>query len=294
MRVTARASVAAGVAAVALAVLAAPALAQDDAGGVAAAPEASRPDRGVRCVGVGDRVGALLATDQPLDAHLAALAAETLCPEETLPAARLWDAVALVRLEELDRARAMLDRLSLDPHLGATARVAKVWSFLESGDTRAFRAALPALPPAPAARLAVLDAARREADVARLARRLDASLAASVIDRYRHYRRARSKRPWLAGTLSALVPGLGQAYDGSWQSAALSLAINAVLIGGTVELARNRLYFASATTGLAASMFYVGNILNAADLARRYNQRASEPHLLELERLLVPEVIPSR
>lgn len=79
----------------------------------------------------------------------------------------------------------------------------EAWSLLEGGDTHAFRAAPPGLSPAPAARLAALSAARSQGNVSRLARCLDASLAAAVNQQYRQYRRARSKRPWLAGTLTA-------------------------------------------------------------------------------------------
>jgi hypothetical protein len=98
-----------------------------------------------------------------------------------------------------------------------------------------------------------------------------------------------TKRPWLAGTLSTLVPGLGQAYAGSWQGAALSLLLNGIFVAATVELAQHELYLASATTGLAGSIFYVGNILNAVDLARRYNEGATQGRRKELKSLLVPE-----
>jgi hypothetical protein len=106
------------------------------------------------------------------------------------------------------------------------------------------------------------------------------------------YQRAHVRRPWLAGVLSAVLPGAGQAYAGSWQGAAVALVLNAALIGATAELATRRLYFSAAAAGTAASIFYVGNILNAADLAQRRNERASAPAREAMERLLIPEAYP--
>src|SRR5690606_34632281 len=109
---------------------------------------------------------------------------------------------------------------------------------------------------------------------------------------YERFERRHRKRPWLAGALSAVVPGLGQAYAGSWESAAVSFVLNGALIGATVELARRDFYAASTVTGLAGSVFYLGSVLSAADLARRHNQRAAEPERRALERLLLPERSP--
>ncbi|HLB79857.1 MAG TPA: hypothetical protein VJJ77_05085, partial [Dongiaceae bacterium] len=100
------------------------------------------------------------------------------------------------------------------------------------------------------------------------------------------------KRPWLAGLLSALVPGLGHGYAGAWDAAAVALVLDGVLIGSTIELARRELWFTAGATGLAASVFYVGNILSAADLAERRNAVAAAPAWEELERVLVPEAWP--
>ena len=115
------------------------------------------------------------------------------------------------------------------------------------------------------------------------------ALTEGIASSHQSYLASQSKRPWLAAGLSLVIPGAGQAYAGSWSGAAVALVLNAALIGGTIELGRRRLFFSASVTGLAASVFYVGNILNAADLARRWNSVAARPYLEEMERLLVPE-----
>ena len=98
------------------------------------------------------------------------------------------------------------------------------------------------------------------------------------------------KSPALAGVMSALLPGSGQLYAGSLQAAAVTFVLNSLFIGATVELARDKLYVTAAAAGTAASFFYLGGIINAADLARRRNRIAQQPYADELEELLVPEV----
>ena len=101
-----------------------------------------------------------------------------------------------------------------------------------------------------------------------------------------------TKRPWLAAGMSVVLPGAGQAYAGSWQGAAVAFLMNAFLIGASVELVSHKLYLSAGAAGLAASFFYVGNVLNAADLAARRNEMAAAPARLELERQLLPEAHP--
>ena len=236
------------------------------------------------------RLAALVRAGEDVDAHHLAQALQALCPAD--PAAARWrllDAVALVRLEEAPRAREILSAALLVPDrtLAAQAATLLAWSLWRSGDGEAFRAALGRVDARARARLETL--AAPEDELARAAARLDADLRARVLPLARRAH-ARERRPWLAGTLSAILPGLGQAYAGSWEGAALAFVLNGVLIGATVELARHDLWFSAAATGTAASIFYVGNIANAADLARRRNEVATESSRAALEHLLVPEL----
>jgi hypothetical protein len=231
-----------------------------------------------------------------LSAYHLALTLRTLCGGTGAEApARRWglvEALSLVKLDDTARAAGLLRELAAadgDPG----PRVALAWLYLSGGDRQAFEAVAAGLPAEAAARVHALAAAgspaRMDAQLRRLpdplaaaARREREALAAALADR----------RPWLAGTLSALVPGAGQVYAGSWQSAAVAFALNAVWLAASVELLRHRLTFTGVAAGLVTSVFYVGNIANAADLARRRNQALAREPRVRLERLLVPEVHP--
>ena len=232
----------------------------------------------------------LLRGQHNVDAHLIAQTMALLCPV-TSPEWDVLDAIALTRLEEHQRAYHLLQSLSL--HAGPIASQAGVlaaWSLAKGGfstDT-----AVAPLTQQDAARVQVFARLHHGETPGKHALLLSTQLQEAVTKGYSRLEAQRSKRPWLAGLLSAALPGLGQVYAGSWQSAGVSLVLNGILIASTVELARNDLYFAAATTGMASSIFYVGNILNAADLARRYNETASAPLQEQLENLLIPEASP--
>ena len=51
-----------------------------------------------------------------------------------------------------------------------------------------------------------------------------------------------SKSPLLAGSLSALLPGAGQFYAGSWQSGTLAFVLNALFLSSTLELQKKDLH----------------------------------------------------
>jgi hypothetical protein len=103
---------------------------------------------------------------------------------------------------------------------------------------------------------------------------------------------APSRSPVVAGIASALIPGLGQAYVGSWQAAGIALVLNALFLATTVELARHDLWAASAASGLVFSVTYIGNILNAIAAAETVNQVQSAPYERELKQKLFPEFSP--
>ena len=87
------------------------------------------------------------------------------------------------------------------------------------------------------------------------------------------------KSPGLAAGLSALLPGAGQAYTGSWQSGAMAFVLNALFLSATLELADHDLHAASLASGVVFSITYLGNILNAAESARLYNQNYYAPSI---------------
>lgn len=79
------------------------------------------------------------------------------------------------------------------------------------------------------------------------------------------------KKPLIAGIFSAIIPGAGYAYAGSYQTALSSLLINTLLLGSSYELHKNGLRFTGATAFVIAFGWYVGNIYGSATTASRYN-----------------------
>jgi hypothetical protein len=191
-----------------------------------------------------------------LDAHTLALTAAALCPAARVRHAT-YDAVALLELDDAGRARATLARViaGADAPLRLRAQVLIAWSYLRERDDQAFRRALTA-------------PARRAPAAARDPR---GHRSAGAAPRPRRRARARPARP--ADHLRP--PPCGRRNT-----------------PGALELARRRLPFTAGAAGLAASFFHVGNVINAADLARRRNETAAAPLRLQLERALVPEAHP--
>lgn len=226
-----------------------------------------------------DRVEELLEKDRLVDAHLVAEVLATICPTDAdAPRLRTLDAVALLRLDEDVRGRELLDGVDSEE-----ARVLLAWSHLRRRDRDGYRRAAARLSAASRQRLDALDA------VGSASRFRRATRDPFLLQAHDDYLDSRCKSPVFAGLLSAILPGAGQAYSGSWQGAAVAFVLNGILIGATVELARDEKYFSAGAVGLAASVFYVGNILNAADLAERANDMNSRPAYRVLEERLVPE-----
>lgn len=88
-----------------------------------------------------------------------------------------------------------------------------------------------------------------------------------------------SKSPWLAGGLSALLPGAGSAYGGRWSEGALAFFVNALFIGATVEAAREDDDDLAFVLGIGALAFYAGNIYAAVNGAYKFNDRIHAAHL---------------
>jgi hypothetical protein len=245
-----------------------------------------------------------LARDRPRDlyrdgafvaAHHLASTLRVLCPGAQ--AAESWglvEALALTALDDGSRASRVLRELATAGNgQGSRPVVALAWLYLRQGDDEAFVGVLRRLPPAAAARLRAFSEVDSAERFPTIARALGEPMASAAVGVQRELIVAgKSRRPWLAAVLSAIVPGAGQVYAGSWGAAAAVLAANALLIGTSVELYRRDLPLTAATAAVATSMVYLGGVLNAADLARRRNVTAARAPREQLERLLVPEVHP--
>ena len=229
----------------------------------------------------------LLRAERFADAHHAAVSARVMCKGAVLDSTRIADAIALLRLE--DRESAIRDLQQLAPQHEVAALVL-AWAYTSNRDHAAAQVVLARLPAPRAAAVQVLGKLDNSGAFNANVGKLDASVQARAREIAQRYRGARAKRPALAGVLSAILPGSGQLYAGSWQAAGVTLVLNGLFVAATVELARERMYLSAAATGTAASFFYVGGIMNAVDLARRRNQIAQQPYARELEQLLLPEL----
>lgn len=93
---------------------------------------------------------------------------------------------------------------------------------------------------------------------------------------YRHKR----KSPFLAGTMSAIVPGSGQLYTGQSVSSALgAFLVNALLFTACHEAFDDDQDALGAGLGALALGFYSGNIYGAVNFAKQHNAEKSDDWL---------------
>ncbi|MBA2665126.1 MAG: hypothetical protein H0U74_22760 [Bradymonadaceae bacterium] len=93
------------------------------------------------------------------------------------------------------------------------------------------------------------------------------------------------KRPWLAGTISAVLPGAGQAYNGRWIDAAIAFGFNATFGAASYyAFAHADSPVAGAAFALLGAGFYIGNIVNAVVDAQNINARRYQDFFESLER----------
>lgn len=102
--------------------------------------------------------------------------------------------------------------------------------------------------------------------------------------------RLKHRTPGLAGGMSAVLPGLGQAYVGRWGEAGSSLLVNGAFAAGVVTFALQEEWAATALVGLFGLGFYGGNVLSAANGAKRFNRRAWRDRVDELRPVYAPEL----
>ena len=79
------------------------------------------------------------------------------------------------------------------------------------------------------------------------------------------------KSPWLAGSLSAVVPGAGSLYTKRYNEALYAFFINSIFLGATLEANRSGQEAKASVLGFLALAFYTGNIYTAINGAHKYN-----------------------
>jgi len=98
-----------------------------------------------------------------------------------------------------------------------------------------------------------------------------------------NYHDLKQKKPWLAGTLSAVLPGAGQFYNERPRDAFFAFTLNAVLIWATVESFDNEQYVTGGLLGIIELGWYLGTVYNAVGGAHKYNDRQKKGFMEKIE-----------
>lgn len=118
-----------------------------------------------------------------------------------------------------------------------------------------------------------------------------ARASAELVERQELFDQLPTKSPVVAGILSAVIPGAGQAYVGRWFDGALALGMTGLFAGATAYS-----HFGAESvpmtvaSGLLTAGFYTGNIANAAVDARRHNAQLYDDFFDTLHRDLWPRL----
>lgn len=98
------------------------------------------------------------------------------------------------------------------------------------------------------------------------------------------------KKPWVAGTLSAIIPGAGQVYNGNYQAAAFSFVLNALFLSTAIELHKKNLDSTALAAGTIFSVVYVGNIASATQSSKAINDNYQAPQKEKIKLIMFPEL----
>lgn len=105
---------------------------------------------------------------------------------------------------------------------------------------------------------------------------------AALVDRLPDGRRLRRKSPALAGVLSGVLPGAGQAYVGNWADGAVAFFVNGLFIWGTVAAFEDGNDEVGAVLSFIELGWYGGNIFGAVNAAQRFNRSQRETFIHDL------------
>ncbi len=91
-----------------------------------------------------------------------------------------------------------------------------------------------------------------------------------------HWKSLPHRSPFLAGTLSALLPGLGQWYDGRFWDGAAALTINGMFAYGIYATLDKKYYVPAGILIFFGTGFYGANIFSAVSSAHKFNRTIKE------------------
>ncbi len=108
-------------------------------------------------------------------------------------------------------------------------------------------------------------------------------LTKELLNACNQYRNIPQKKKWLAGTLSALLPGSGQLYVKRPHDAAWAFLLNSIFLSATYYAFENDETVAGIFAASLEVVWYTGNIYNAANGAHKYNQHQENIFFHDLE-----------
>ncbi|MDP6523021.1 MAG: tetratricopeptide repeat protein [Kiritimatiellia bacterium] len=104
-----------------------------------------------------------------------------------------------------------------------------------------------------------------------------------LIQKAEYYDELPEKSPATAGTLSAFLPGAGQAYNGKYRDALTSFILNGLFLWGTIEAFDNDENVAGAFGAIISSGWYAGNVYNAASGSHKRNRDVRKQFLYKVK-----------
>ncbi|MCG8339235.1 MAG: hypothetical protein MJE63_32405 [Proteobacteria bacterium] len=90
------------------------------------------------------------------------------------------------------------------------------------------------------------------------------------------------KSPWLAGSLSAIIPGAGSYYTGRYMEGTYAFFLTALFYLATMDAVSNDAKESGAVFGLLTIGFYGGSIYTAVNGAHKLNDKRESDELLRL------------
>jgi len=112
--------------------------------------------------------------------------------------------------------------------------------------------------------------------------RLDEPLRAPLLERTAACEELPERSRWLAGSLSAVLPGAGQLYAGRPEDALVAFTTNGVLIGATALAWHRKERVTAGALGFVAFGFYLGNVYGGVNAAARHDREARDGLLAHL------------
>lgn len=91
------------------------------------------------------------------------------------------------------------------------------------------------------------------------------------------------KSPMLAGAMSALLPGAGQAYTERYVDSITAFLLNALFLWGTIESASSGNEVTASILAFFELGWYTGNIYNAVNDAHKYNRTVKKDFINNLK-----------